>query len=88
MRRIDLTNAWRVDQSYLRSPRLAPEALAHASRLGAEQGATTQVPEIHVPERLMSLLDDRFATRSTSDRLIAHPGASPIERTVTSLPPI
>ena len=31
--RITLTNAWRVDKSYLRSPRLAPESLAHAARL-------------------------------------------------------
>ena len=85
--RIDLTNAWRVDKSYLRSPRLAAPALALAARLGAEQGATTHVPEIHVHERLMSLLDERFAARGTADRLIAHPGAPPIERTVTSRTP-
>src|SRR5882672_92137 len=39
--RIDLTNAWRVDKSYLRSPRLEPDALALAARIGAEQGGTT-----------------------------------------------
>lgn len=83
IRRIDLTNAWRVDKSYLRSPKLAPEALAHSARLGAEQGATTHLPEIHVHERLMELLDARFADRGAG-RLIAHPGAAPIEN-VTSL---
>jgi RsmE family RNA methyltransferase len=82
IRRIDLTNAWRVDKSYLRSPKLAPEALAHSARLGAEQGATTHLPEIHVHERLMELLDSRFADRGPG-RLIAHPGAMPIEN-VTS----
>ena len=78
IRRIDLTNAWRVDKSYLRSPRLAPSELALAARLGAEQGATTHIPEIAVHERLMPLLDTRFATAGPS-RLVAHPGAPPIE---------
>jgi RsmE family RNA methyltransferase len=92
IRRIDLTNAWRVDKSYLRSPRLSPEALGHAARLGAEQGATTRLPALAVHDRLMTLLDGRFATPgprhgaleaglSSGDectRLIAHPGAPPI----------
>jgi RsmE family RNA methyltransferase len=78
VRRIDLTNAWRVDKSYLRSPKLDAAALAHAARLGAEQGATTHLPDIHVHERLMELLDARFADRGTG-RLIAHPDAVPIE---------
>ena len=75
--RIDLTNAWRVDKSYLASPRLAAEALAHAARLGAEQGATTHLPAIEVHKRLMPLLDRPFA----GTRLIAHPGAPPLEAT-------
>jgi 16S rRNA (uracil1498-N3)-methyltransferase len=74
--RIELTNAWRVDKSYLRSPRLAPEALALAARLGAEQGATTHLPAITVHHRLMALLDAR----------IAHPGAPPIEAAVMEPP--
>jgi RsmE family RNA methyltransferase len=60
VRRIELTNAWRVDKSYLRSPKLAAEALAQAARIGAEQGATTHLPEIHMHERLMELLDTRW----------------------------
>jgi 16S rRNA (uracil1498-N3)-methyltransferase len=81
--RIELTNAWRVDKSYLDSPRLSPDALAEASRRGAEQGATTYVPPIAVHSRLMKLLDGRWpaeATRpSTETRLIAHPDAPLIE---------
>jgi RsmE family RNA methyltransferase len=60
VRRIELTNAWRVDKSYLRSPKLAADALAHSARLGAEQGATTHLPAIAVHERLMELLDTRW----------------------------
>ncbi len=80
VRRVDLTNAWRVDKSYLRSPRLAPESLAAAARRGAEQGATTHVPELHVHDRLMALLDTRFAidrhARPSGARcVILHPGA-------------
>ncbi len=87
VRRIDLTNAWRVDKSYLRSPRLAPAALAHAARLGAEQGATTHVPELAVHARLMALLDARFA-QPGGMRLVAHPGAPPIERAVRARSPV
>lgn len=88
--RIDLTNAWRVDKSYLDSPRLEAGALAEAARLGAEQGATTHVPPIAVHRRLMPLLDARWpaAGASTGLQLIAHPGAPPIEQVVTTLDPI
>lgn len=82
--RIQLTNAWRVDKSFLSSPRLAPEALAQAARLGAEQGATTHLPAITVHPRLMPLLDERWPVPmpqpGPGTRLIAHPDAPPIER--------
>jgi RsmE family RNA methyltransferase len=85
VRRVDLTNAWRVDKSYLSSPRLGDQALAQAARLGAEQGGTTQLPELHVHTRLMELLDDRFPALGGPNvlRLLAHPTAPPIERVVT-----
>lgn len=86
VRRIDLTNAWRVDKSYLTSPRLAPGALAAAARFGAEQGATTRVPAIFVHDRLMALLDERFPAPA-GVRLVAHPGAPPIEQVVRTRAP-
>jgi len=87
--RLTLTNAWRVDKSYLSSPRLAPDALAHAARLGAEQGVTTHLPKILVYRRLMELLDTRFAARADDEvRLIAHPGGKPLEHVVRSEGPI
>ncbi len=55
--RIELVNAWRVDKSYLASPRLTADALGQAVRLGAEQGATTHLPVVTVHRRLMALLD-------------------------------
>ena len=86
--RITLTNAWRVDKSYLSSPRLAPDALAHAARLGAEQGVTTHVPKLLVYRRLMELLDTRFAKPGGDLRLIAHPTGIPLENAVRSDAPL
>ena len=89
VKRIDLTNAWRVDKSYLRSPRLDPGALALAARFGAEQGATTYLPPIALHDRLMGLLDDRFPAGEAVQgmRLVAHPNAPAIETVVTSRVP-
>jgi len=81
--RVDLTNAWRVDKSYLASPRLETDSLQRALRLGAEQGATTHIPRLAIHERLMSLLDSRWpadAPGPPPTRLLAHPGAPPIEQ--------
>jgi RsmE family RNA methyltransferase len=86
VRRIDLTNAWRVDKSYLRSPRLDPEAMALAARFGAEQGATTHIPEIALHDRFMALLDARFPEPGGL-RLVAHPSAPPIESAITRKEP-
>jgi RsmE family RNA methyltransferase len=84
VRRIDLTNAWRVDKSYLGSPRLAPDALALAARYGAEQGATIRIPPIRIHDRFMAMLDDRFTVGTEPTlRLVAHPDAPPIEQVVT-----
>jgi 16S rRNA U1498 N3-methylase RsmE len=65
-----LTNAWRVDKSYLSSPRLAAEALGLAARLGAEQGATTHVPEIVIYRRLMELIDARWPAARPAERAV------------------
>ena len=82
---VHLTNAWRVDKSYLNSPRLAPAALERAAWLGATQGATTHLPTITVHRRLMQLLDERYPSPA-GPRLIAHPDAPPIERAYRPTP--
>ena len=86
VKRIELTNAWRVDKSYLRSPRLDPAAMALAARFGAEQGATTHLPAITLHDRLMALLDERFAAPGGL-RLVAHPSAPPIEQVIARVEP-
>jgi len=86
VRSVALTNSWRVDKSYLRSPRLEPSALAHAALLGAEQGATTHLPALSVHDRFMDLLDERYAHGASGLRLVAHPGAPPIETVATTFP--
>jgi 16S rRNA (uracil1498-N3)-methyltransferase len=82
--RIDLVNAWRVDRSYLASPRLDRDALGAALRRGCEQGATTWVPDIDLHPLLMRFLDQAPARwPAGSNRVIAHPRAgSPIESAV------
>lgn len=77
VRRIDLVNAWRVDKSYLQSPRLAPDALARSVRAGCEQGGTTWVPDVVVHSRLMALLDGPLADADPDPRrrVLLHPRA-------------
>ncbi|MGE0549395.1 MAG: 16S rRNA (uracil(1498)-N(3))-methyltransferase [Kofleriaceae bacterium] len=83
---IELTNAWRVDKSYLGSPRLSPEVLNAAARLGAEQGGVTHLPRMAIHPKLMGLLDSRWPGPPRT-KLIAHPGARPLE-TVMSEDPV
>jgi RsmE family RNA methyltransferase len=88
VKRIDLTNSWRVEKAYLSSPRLSAEALGYAVRFGAEQGATTHLPPVELHERLMGLLDARWAvpTAQPATKLIAHPDAPPIEQAKLTWP--
>jgi 16S rRNA (uracil1498-N3)-methyltransferase len=74
--RIDLVNAWRVDRSYLSSPRLEPDQLAAALRLGCEQGGTTWVPDAAVHRLLMPFLHGVPDRQPGELRIIAHPRAA------------
>jgi 16S rRNA (uracil1498-N3)-methyltransferase len=79
--RVELTNAWRVDKSYLGSPRLAAAAIREDLLLGAEQGGTTRLPRVTVVPRLMALIDR--AAAEPGRRLLAHPHAgAPLEHVV------
>ena len=79
VRRLDLVNAWRVEKSYFSSPRLREEALREALVIGAEQGATTWVPEVRVHPRLMAYLE--HPPTDPVLRLIAHPRAATLLET-------
>jgi 16S rRNA (uracil1498-N3)-methyltransferase len=76
--RIDLSNSWRVDKSYLGSPALTSQALRRAACDGAEQGATSRLPALAVHRHLMSLLDGYPGADRDPERtfLIAHLEAS------------
>jgi RsmE family RNA methyltransferase len=88
--RITLTNAWRVDKSYLSSPRLEDDALDLARRLGAEQGVTTHLPPITLHRRLMEMLDTRWPAGNNDNaiKLLAHPAGMKIESTIRTAAPI
>jgi len=73
---IHLTNAWRVERSYLASPVLAPAAMGRALRLGLEQAGATRLPEVVVHRRLMAFVDETLPTLHHARRLVAHPGAA------------
>ena len=76
--RLHLTNAWRVEKSFFQSPSVTDEAIRRQLWLGAEQGATTRLPDVTKEPLLVPFLrclDDPMPTV----RLIAHP---PAEQTI------
>jgi RsmE family RNA methyltransferase len=81
--RVDLVNAWRVDRSYLDSPRLGPDRLAAALRAGCEQGATTWVPDVAMHRLLIPFLAGAAERWPPPvQRIVAHPRASGAVETI------
>jgi 16S rRNA (uracil1498-N3)-methyltransferase len=73
VKRIHLINAWRVEKSYWKSPRLSEENLHLQSVLGLEQSRDTVLPAI----TLHRLFRPFIESLTTSGRaLVAHPGAA------------
>lgn len=88
--RIDFINAWRVEKSFFQSPLLEPAALRRHLLLGAEQGATTWLPEVRFERRFVASVKRLAETpenpRQRPLRLLAHPeAADPIETVLPSL---
>lgn len=75
--KIYLINAWKVEKSYWKSPRMSEANLLEQRTLGLEQARDTILPELHlrrlfrpfVEEELPDLTQDTLA-------LVGHPGAS------------
>ena len=73
VKRIHLINAWRVEKSYWKSPRLSEENLVHQSVLGLEQARDTVMPAIELHRLFRPFIE---SLRPDGRALVAHPGAS------------
>jgi len=77
--RIILMNAWKVEKSYWKSPRLSEENLFSQRILGLEQGVDTVLPELHLARFFATLVRDELPKIAKDTlRLVAHPQAKPV----------
>lgn len=76
VRRIYLVNAWRVEKSYWKSPRLSEENLLLQRVLGLEQARDTVLPTIELRRFFRPFVEEELpAIAEGSLKLVAHPGA-------------
>lgn len=76
IKRIVLINAWRVEKSYWKSPRLSPENLRLQSILGLEQARDTVLPSIETRRFFREFVEDELPSLARGTRgLVAHPNA-------------
>jgi RsmE family RNA methyltransferase len=76
VKRVFLINAWRVEKSYWKSPRLAEENLLAQRVLGLEQARDTILPEITAHRLFRPFVEDELPSiASGSLALVAHPNA-------------
>ncbi|MHC4390339.1 MAG: RsmE family RNA methyltransferase [Planctomycetota bacterium] len=81
VRRVDLVNTWRVEKSYLATPKLRPEALAAVCSEALEQVEATIPPQIAIHRAFKPFLEDHLAPRllegnAREGALLASPAAS------------
>ncbi|MBV9493987.1 MAG: 16S rRNA (uracil(1498)-N(3))-methyltransferase [Acidobacteria bacterium] len=77
--RIFLINAWRVEKSYWKSPRLSEENLFEQRILGLEQARDTRLPPIELRRFFRPFVDDELPRLISGTRaLLAHPGDAPV----------
>ena len=75
VKRIFLVNAWRVEKSYWKSPRL--DHLRDQLILGLEQAKDTVLPSIELRRLFRPFVEDELPSIARDTRaLVAHPGAS------------
>jgi len=76
VKRIYLTNAWRVEKSYWKSPRVSPENLLMQSILGLEQARDTVLPVIETRRLFRPFVEEELPGVIAGSRaLVAHPYA-------------
>ncbi|HYH09612.1 MAG TPA: 16S rRNA (uracil(1498)-N(3))-methyltransferase [Thermoanaerobaculia bacterium] len=77
VKRICLLNAWRVEKSYWKSPRLSAANLLLQSTLGLEQARDTVLPTITLHRLFRPFVEDELpALASGSLALVPHPTAA------------
>jgi 16S rRNA (uracil1498-N3)-methyltransferase len=77
VKRIYLINAWRVEKSYWKSPRLSDENLLAQRILGLEQARDTTLPAIELRRLFRPFVEDELPSIAReSIALVAHPAAS------------
>jgi 16S rRNA (uracil1498-N3)-methyltransferase len=75
VKRIFLINAWRVEKSYWKSPRLSDENLLLQRILGLEQARDTILPAIETRRFFRPFVEDELPAIARDTRaLVAHPG--------------
>lgn len=76
---ITLTNAWKVEKSYLASPRLHPERLREDALVGCEQGRQCHLPTFRILNRLTEFMehhaDTSLSSTSKPFKCLLHPEA-------------
>ena len=77
VKRIILTNSWRVDKSYWQSPLLIPENLHKQLLLGLEQARDTLLPRVEMHKRFKPFVEDLLPSLVDGTcGLVAHPHAA------------
>jgi len=77
VKRIFLINAWRVEKSYWKSPRLSEENLLAQRILGLEQSRDTTLPAIELRRLFRPFVEDELPSIARhSLALVAHPTAA------------
>ncbi|HEX9500871.1 MAG TPA: 16S rRNA (uracil(1498)-N(3))-methyltransferase [Thermoanaerobaculia bacterium] len=89
IKRIFLINAWRVEKSYWKSPRLSADNIRMQCILGLEQARDTVMPQVELRRFFRPFVDEELpAIAKDTLALVAHPGAAAecprdVKRTVT-----
>lgn len=76
VKRIILINAWRVEKSYWKSPRLSEENLRAQRILGLEQARDTLLPTIELRRLFRPFVEELPSLARDTLALVAHPIAS------------
>jgi RsmE family RNA methyltransferase len=77
VKRVFLINAWRVEKSYWKSPRLSEENMLLQSILGLEQARDTTLPKIELRRFFRTFVEQELAgVAEGSLKLVAHPKAT------------